>query len=152
MGHGLGHLGVQEMGTSEKVAKRKEKAPLSGWKAVILWLRGLDLNQRPPGYELRLKNSSVPFYSFWDGFVQELRSNWDLCAFPFSPLVSPYGSWYGSKDNVNFYSILRHCIQRRTALRFTTIAEIYGLHILVKERHRGNSSCKPRCRYSFKSC
>ena len=25
MGHGLGHLGVQEMGTSEKVAKVKEK-------------------------------------------------------------------------------------------------------------------------------
>ena len=51
MGHGLGHLGVQEMGTSPKVAKGQRKTPLSGWKAVILWLRGLDLNQRPPGYE-----------------------------------------------------------------------------------------------------
>ena len=51
MGHGLGHLGVQEMGTSPKVAKRQRKTPLSGWKAVFLWLRGLDLNQRPPGYE-----------------------------------------------------------------------------------------------------
>ena len=51
MGHGLGHLGVQEMGTSPKVAKGQRKTPLSGWKAVFLWLRGLDLNQRPPGYE-----------------------------------------------------------------------------------------------------
>ena len=51
MGHGLGHPGVQEMGTSPKVAKRQRKTPLSGWKAVFLWLRGLDLNQRPPGYE-----------------------------------------------------------------------------------------------------
>ncbi len=37
MGHGLGHLGVQEMGTSPKVAKRQRKTPLSGWKAVFLW-------------------------------------------------------------------------------------------------------------------
>ena len=52
MGHGLGHSGVQEMGTSPKVAKGQRKTPLSGWKAMFLWLRGLDLNQRPPGYEL----------------------------------------------------------------------------------------------------
>ena len=53
LGHGLGHLVVQKMGTSPKVAKRQRKSPLSIWKAVLLWLRGLDLNQRPPGYELR---------------------------------------------------------------------------------------------------
>src|SRR5699024_7209827 len=52
MGHGLGHLGVQEMRTSPKVAKGQRKTPLSGWKAVLLWLRGLDLSKRPPGYEL----------------------------------------------------------------------------------------------------
>ena len=53
LGHGLGHPGVREMGTSEKVAEGERKAPLSGWKAVFLWLRGLDLKQRPTGYELR---------------------------------------------------------------------------------------------------
>ena len=52
LGHGLGHPGVREMGMSPKVAKRQEKAPLSNRKAVLLWLRGLDLNQRPTGYEL----------------------------------------------------------------------------------------------------
>ena len=51
LGHGLGHPGVREMGTSPKVAKGERKAPLSGWKAVLLWLRGQDLNLRPPGYE-----------------------------------------------------------------------------------------------------
>ena len=40
-------------GDVRKSCKRAEKTPLSGRKAVFLWLRGLDLNQRPPGYEFR---------------------------------------------------------------------------------------------------
>ena len=75
MGHGLGHLGVQEMGTSPKVAKRKEKAPLSGWKAVLLWLRGLDLNQRPPGYELPSVSPSAAAQCFPDLLGPEMAQN-----------------------------------------------------------------------------
>ena len=40
-----------ENGDVSQSCKSERKSPLSGWKAVILWLRGLDLNQRPPGYE-----------------------------------------------------------------------------------------------------
>ena len=75
LGHGLGQLDVQEMGTSPKSCKRAKKSPLSGWKAVILWLRGLDLNQRPPGYELRWVSPSAAAQRFPGLFRPEIAQN-----------------------------------------------------------------------------
>ena len=72
MGHGLGQLDVQEMGTSPKVAKGQRKAPLSDRKAVLLWLRGLDLNQRPPGYELPSVSPSAAIQRFPGLFEPEI--------------------------------------------------------------------------------
>ena len=73
MGHGLGQLDVQEMGTSPKVAKGQRKAPLSDRKAVLLWLRGLDLNQRPPGYEkINCGYSAGPLNVYNTGIAQEI--------------------------------------------------------------------------------
>ena len=75
MGHGLGQLDVQEMGTSPKVAKGQRKAPLSDRKAVLLWLRGLDLNQRPPGYELPSVSPSAAAQCFPGLFGPEIAQN-----------------------------------------------------------------------------
>ena len=75
MGHGLGQLDVQEMGTSPKVAKGQRKAPLSDRKAVLLWLRGLDLNQRPPGYELQRVPLSAAAQGFPGLFEPEMARN-----------------------------------------------------------------------------
>ena len=50
-GSRFGSTRCPENGDVSQSCKSERKSPLSGWKAVILWLRGLDLNQRPPGYE-----------------------------------------------------------------------------------------------------
>ena len=89
LGHGLGHPGVREMGMSPKVAKRQEKAPLSNRKAVLLWLRGLDLNQRPTGYELRSVSPSAAPQHFPGLFRPEIAQN---------PKVGPFRSGAVSRE------------------------------------------------------
>ncbi|WP_256265023.1 hypothetical protein [Dysosmobacter welbionis] len=71
----MGHPGVQKMGTSQKVAKEQKKTPLFGRKAVFLWLRGLDLNQRPPGYELPAVSPSAVVQCFPGLFEPKMAQN-----------------------------------------------------------------------------
>ena len=99
MGHGLGHLGVQEMGTSPKVAKRQRKTPLSGWKAVFLWLRGLDLNQRPPGYELPLVSPSALAQCFPGLFEPEIAQNPKVVPLRSTGILAGLGHGFGSHRN-----------------------------------------------------
>ena len=62
-------------GDVRKSCKSERKIPLSGWKAVFLWLRGLDLNQRPPGYELPSVSPSAAPQCFPDFFEPEIAQN-----------------------------------------------------------------------------
>ena len=62
-------------GDVRKSCKSERKAPLSGWKAVLLWLRGLDLNQRPPGYELPPVSPSALAQCFPGLFEPEIAQN-----------------------------------------------------------------------------
>ena len=98
MGHGLGHPGVQKMGTSTKVAKRQRKSPLSGWKAVFLWLRGLDLNQRPPGYELPSVSPFAAAQCFPDHFRPEIAQNPEVSPLRSGAVLREMGQGLGRKD------------------------------------------------------
>ena len=62
-------------GDVRKSCKSERKSPLSIWKAVILWLRGLDLNQRPPGYELRWVSPSAAAQCFPGLLGPEMAQN-----------------------------------------------------------------------------
>ena len=99
LGHGLGHPGVREMGTSQKVAEGERKAPLSGWKAVLLWLRGLDLNQRPPGYELRWVSPSAASQCFPDLFEPEIAQNPEVVSLRSTGILGSLGQGFGSREN-----------------------------------------------------
>ena len=97
LGHGLGHLGVQEMGTSPKVAKGQRKTPLSGWKAVFLWLRGQDSNLRPPGYEAVSSTNRSHFGSdlcFLPPFARRIFH----CLRPALPVPIPFWVKTGSRS------------------------------------------------------
>ena len=95
LGHGLGHPGVREMGTSQKVAEGERKAPLSGWKAVLLWLRGLDLNQRPTGYELPSVSPSAAAQCFPGLFRPEMAQNPKVVPFRSTAIFSDLGQGLG---------------------------------------------------------
>ena len=75
MGQNLGHPRVHEMGTGGKVTESKRKPPLSGWKAVVLWLREEDLNLRPPGYELWSGRQTTGPQCFLGLFRPEIPQN-----------------------------------------------------------------------------
>ena len=96
MGHGLGHSGVQEMGTSPKVAKGQRKTPLFGRKAVFLWLRGLDLNQRPPGYELLSISPSTAPQCFPGLFGSEKAQNPEVAPLRSTRIFCCLGHGFGS--------------------------------------------------------
>ena len=120
MGHGLGQLDVQEMGTSPKVAKGQRKAPLSDRKAVLLWLRGLDLNQRPPGYELPLVSPSALAQCFPGLFEPEIAQNPKVVPLRSAGIFGSLGHGFGSHRNAG-------CLNS---------AEETALVILTGQQHR----------------
>ena len=99
MGHGLGHPGIQEMGTSPKVAKEQKKTPLFGRKAVFLWLRGLDLNQRPPGYELPSVSPSAAPQCFLGLLGPEIAPNPKVVPLRSTGILPDLGHGFGSHRN-----------------------------------------------------
>ncbi len=101
MGHGLGQLDVQEMGTSPKVAKGQRKAPLSDRKAVLLWLRGLDLNQRPPGYELLSVSPSAAPQCFPGLLGPEIAQNPKVVPLRSMAIFSGLGQGLGRKKRAS---------------------------------------------------
>ena len=112
MGHGLGQLDVQEMGTSPKVAKGQRKSPLSGWKAVILWLRGLDLNQRPPGYELLSISPSTAPQCFPVRFEPKITQNPKVVPLCSTAIFSNPGQVLGRKKSGSQDVIRELCVGR----------------------------------------
>ena len=78
MGHGLGQPHITQKRTffSKLLeAKSKEKPSDFARNQTVLWLRGLDLNQRPPGYELPPVSPSAAPQCFPDHFRPEIAQN-----------------------------------------------------------------------------
>ena len=127
MGHGLGQLDVQEMGTSPKVAKGQRKAPLSDRKAVLLWLRGLDLNQRPPGYELPSVSPSAAAQCFPDLLGPEMAQNPKVVLLRSTAIFSDLGQrlgqplWFPQQEVALALHHVWHMVHRRPILYFRTI-------------------------------
>ena len=84
-------------GDVRKSCKSKRKAPLSGWKAVLLWLRGLDLNQRPPGYELLPVSPSAAAQCFPGPFESEIAQNPKVVPLRSTGIFSSLGQVFGSR-------------------------------------------------------
>ena len=86
-------------GDVRKSCKSERKAPLSGWKAVLLWLRGLDLNQRPPGYELPLVSPSALAQCFPGLFEPEIAQNPKVVPLRSTGILPDLGHGFGSHRN-----------------------------------------------------
>ena len=82
-----------------KSCKKAEKAPRSNWKAVLLWLRGLDLNQRPPGYELRWVSPSALAQCFPGLFEPEIAQNPKVVPLRSTGILPDLGHGFGSHRN-----------------------------------------------------
>ena len=86
-----------ENGDVSQSCKSERKTPLSGWKAVFLWLRGLDLNQRPPGYELLSVSPSATLQCFPDLFEPETAKNPEVVPLRSTTIFSNLGQGLGQE-------------------------------------------------------
>ena len=82
-----------------KSCKKAEKAPRSNWKAVLLWLRGLDLNQRPPGYELPPVSPSAAVQYFPSLLGPEIAQNPKVVPLRSTGILAGLGHGFGSHRN-----------------------------------------------------
>ena len=77
------------------------KAPLSDRKAVLLWLRGLDLNQRPPGYELLSVSPSAAPQCFPGLLGPEIAQNPKVVPLRSMAIFSGLGQGLGRKKRAS---------------------------------------------------
>ena len=73
-----------------------KKSTAFRWNAVLLWLRGKDLNLRPPGYELLPAAQSVDFRRFLAFFVLKICQIQEIICSPLRQDFSCSGSGCGS--------------------------------------------------------
>ena len=76
-------------------AKSKEKPSDFLRNQTVLWLRGLDLNQRPPGYELRWVSPSAAVQCFPGLFGPEKAQNPEVVPLRSSGIFSDLGQSLG---------------------------------------------------------
>ena len=86
-------------GDVRKSCKSQRKTPFSGWKAVFLWLRGLDLNQRPPGYELPSVSPSAAAQCFPSLLRPEIAQNPKVVPLRSTGILAGLGHGFGSNSN-----------------------------------------------------
>ena len=114
-------------GGVRKSYKGKRKSPLSGWKAVFLWLRGLDLNQRPPGYELPSVSPSAAAQCFPDLLGPEMAQNPKVVLLRSTAIFSDLGQslgqplWFPQQEVALALHHVWHMVHRRPILYFRTI-------------------------------
>ena len=76
--------------------RNKKSTRFLSKSGAFVWLRGKDLNQRPPGYELRPKASLSPFGSSCSSCARYSQSGWNHHSLHSSPALSAFGSRFGS--------------------------------------------------------
>jgi len=77
--------------------KSEEKPSDFARNQTVLWLRGLDLNQRPPGYELLSVSPSATLQCFPDLFEPETAKNSEVVPLRSATIFSNLGQGLGQE-------------------------------------------------------
>ena len=80
-------------------AKSKEKPSDFARNQTVLWLRGLDLNQRPPGYELPSISPSAAVQCFPGLLGPKITQNPKVVPFHSTAIFSNLGHGLGQQKN-----------------------------------------------------
>ena len=115
MGHGLGQPQITQNRTffSKLLeAKSKEKPSDFARNQTVLWLRGLDLNQRPPGYELPSVSPSAAPQCFPVRFEPKITQNPKVVPLCSTAIFSNPGQVLGRKKSGSQDVIRELCVGR----------------------------------------